>query len=163
MEPWFPFMLPWLLSLIALRHGVVPCDRVCELWSFIGWLFPCMSVGVVGLTAMGHTTEAQLCSYPRQMMETRQSHKRSKDHWGNLGGRGFVWFWRRNYQATQCFFSWTLCCVFLPDFFDSESWIPAFGKMQDQIRAEVTEYHVWSCGTNMLQVTLITMQDLGRK
>ena len=66
-------------------------------------------------------------------------------------------------KATQCFFSWTLCCVFLPDFFDSESWIPAFGKMQDQIRAEVTEYHVWSCGTNMLQVTLITMQDLGRK
>lgn len=138
-------------------------DSACRTQEYIGWLFPCMSVGVVGLTAMGHTTEAQLCSYPRQMMETRQSHKRSKDHWGNLGGRGFVWFWRRNYQATQCFFSWTLCCVFLPDFFDSESWIPAFGKMQDQIRAEVTEYHVWSCGTNMLQVTLITMQDLGRK
>lgn len=31
MEPLFPFTLPWLLSLIALRHGVVPCDRVCEL------------------------------------------------------------------------------------------------------------------------------------
>ena len=40
-------------------------DSACRTQEYIRCLFPYMSVGVVGLPAMGHTTEARLCSYPR--------------------------------------------------------------------------------------------------